>query len=247
MNNKKYLVVSVHDATPRFKGELQEIVSELDRIGIKRKSILVIPNYYGEESILDNKDFIFWLHSLKSNGDELVQHGYNHVSTNHNFSSRFQKILGTKVNHGEAEFQNISYWEAKAKIGLGRKMLNQAGIYPKGFVAPAWLLNPESERAIKDSEFSYATKFRKIEFYSQEKTEKSEAIVFTSGKGFVNKLFALYNHDLVHRVFKKRRVARIALHPMDMHWKYFESLLNSIEKVKQGREITTYADLASNI
>jgi len=243
MKNKKYLVVLIHDATPAFKSELNEIVSELDRIGIKKRSVLVIPNYYEKNNILGDVGFIEWLNGFKDNKDELVLHGYEHLSTNHNYSSRFQKILGTKVNHGEAEFQNISYKEAREKIQKGKQLLEKVGISSKGFVAPAWLLNPESEKAIKDSGFDYCTTFRHIHFIPQQKKEKAEAIVFTSGKGLVNKMFALYNHDLVHRVFKKRRIARIAVHPKDLHSGRFKHILDLIKKVRKGRELATYADI----
>ncbi len=118
----KYLIVEIHDATPEFKSELTAIVSELDNLGITRRSVLVIPNYYEKNNLINDKDFVSWINGLQEKGDEIVLHGYNHVSTNHNYSSGFQKILGTKVNHGEAEFQNIGYDEAVDKIQKGKQI-----------------------------------------------------------------------------------------------------------------------------
>ena len=242
----KYLVVSIHDVTPEFKQELTTIVSELDKIGIKKTSVLIIPNYYENKNLVKDNQFTDWLYQLYDNGNELVQHGYNHLCTNYNFKSHIQKFIGTKINHSEGEFQNISYDEAKSKIQKGKDIFNTLGLtklISKGFVAPAWLLNQESEKAIKDAGFDYYTTFRHINFPKQKKKEKSEAIVFTSGNGFANKMFALYNHDLTHRVFKNRRIARITIHPKDLHSNHFDSVLDSIKKVRKGREIITYADL----
>ncbi len=41
----KKLIVSLHDVTPKFEGELTEIVQELDQRGITTRSNLVVPNW----------------------------------------------------------------------------------------------------------------------------------------------------------------------------------------------------------
>ena len=176
----KYLIVEIHDATPEFKPELTEIVSKLDNLGISRRSVLVIPNYYEKNNLINDREFISWLDDLQEKGDEIVQHGYNHVSTNHNYKSRWDRFIGTKLTHGEGEFQNISYNEAQEKIQKGKDILERIGFNSKGFVAPAWLLNPESERAIKEHGFSYYTTFRYLNFPSQGRKEKAAGKKYAS-------------------------------------------------------------------
>jgi len=241
---QKYLVVSIHDATPEFKTELGEIVSELDRNDILKRSVLVIPDYLGKNNLLHNDGFIDWLHQIQDKGNEIVQHGYEHVSTNKDYHSLYGKFVGERLAHGCGEFQNISREEANSKIQQGENIFNQIGIYPKGFVAPGWLLNKESEKAIKDEGFTYTTTFKNIEFFLQQRTEKSEIIVFTSGKGIINKGFEIYNNRLLKKNFKKRRIARVAIHPQDLkNPRLFEFTLDAIKQLRKERKIITYADL----
>jgi len=45
---EKHLVVSIHDFTPKFQSELEEVLEELDLRGIDKRTIMVIPRYEGE-------------------------------------------------------------------------------------------------------------------------------------------------------------------------------------------------------
>jgi len=238
----KYLVVSIHDATPNFNSQLTKIVSELDKIGVNKKSILVIPDYLGKSNISQDDKFIELLHSLQDKGNEIVQHGLEHISTNHNYSSFLEKFIGEQIAQGCGEFQNISYEEAKEKIQKGKEIFKNKGFGAVGFVAPAWLLNSESEKAIKE-DFQYTTRFSNIEFFSPYKKESSNIVVFTSGGGLINKGFEWYNQYLIKRKFKNQRIARVAIHPQDIGSGFFQLILNAINELKKNREMVTYASL----
>ncbi len=238
----KYLVVSIHDVTPNFNSQLTKIISELDKIGVNKKSILVIPDYLGKNSISQSGEFIEWLHSLQDKGNEIVQHGLEHISTNHNYPSFLEKFIGEQIAQGCGEFQNISYKEAKEKIWKGKEIFKANGFGAVGFVAPAWLLNPESEKALKE-DFQYTTSFSNIEFFSPYKKESSNIVVFTSGGGLINKGFEWYNQHLIKRKFKNQRIARVAIHPQDIESGFFQLTLNAINELRQNKEIVTYADI----
>lgn len=243
---QKYLTVSIHDVTPKFRGELSEIVSELDQRGVSSRSILVIPNYGLQHDISADNNFVSWLHQLKSRGDELVHHGYGHVSRNREYKSLVGRFMGEIFAQGCAEFQNIGYDEARQRIQKGKDIFQNAEISAEGFVAPAWLMNPESERAVRDEGFAYTTLINKLRDFSQGDI-KSEVVAFASQPRIADHLIRMYDKYLAKVHLRKRKLARVAIHPQDMWGKgTFDYALGIIDGLRKERNLITYADFVKN-
>ncbi|MFH0869685.1 MAG: DUF2334 domain-containing protein [archaeon] len=242
---KKYLTVSIHDVTPKFKGELSEIVSELDQRCINSKNILVIPNHESYNDISADDNFVSWLHQLSSGGNELVQHGYEHVSRNRTYNSMGDWFMGNFFAQGSAEFQNIGYDEAREIIRRGKDIFQNAEINSKGFAAPAWLINPKSERAIIDEGFVYMPLINRFRIFSQGDI-KSEVVGFTP-RPIVDYLFRAYNKYLASAHLRKRTLARVDIHPQDMWGKgIFDYALKIIDELRQDRELVTYSEFVKS-
>jgi len=240
---KKYLVVSVHDVTPAFGSEIKEIVDELKIQKIDKKSILVIPNYLGRYNILKNYRFLNRLNVLKEEGNEIVLHGYEHISRNKKYSSFYGYLMGEWIAQGCAEFQNISYGEAEDKIRRGREILNCAGLICTGFVAPGWLMSKEANKAVIDEGFEYTTFVKIFRNYQDNIDIKSEVFRFVPQIRTISYLKKLYNHYLWKENFVNKKLARVAIHPQDLRIKRaFEYLLKIINRLREGRIIVTYLD-----
>ncbi|MFC1768634.1 DUF2334 domain-containing protein [Nanoarchaeota archaeon] len=238
---QKYLTVSIHDVTPKFRGELSEIVSELDRRGVGSRSILVIPNYELQHDISQDDSFIAWLHQLREGGDELVHHGLEHVSRNRAYRTLAGWFMGEVFAQGCAEFQNTGYEEARKRIQRGREILQNAEISAEGFVAPAWLLNPDSERAVRDEGFKYTTYVNKVRIFSEGDVQ-SEVVGFASQPRAVDYVIRMYDLYLSHVKLRNRELARVAIHPQDMWGKgTFDYALKTIDQLMQNRTLVTYS------
>jgi len=252
------LIVSVHDVTPRHKSELLEIVSELDRIGISRRSILVTPNWWDRYDLRKEDNFVAWLHELRDGGDEIVHHGYNHRSDKRkgHYKTIFEWFVGEVFAQGTGEFQNLTFQEARAKIEKGNRIFSDVGLTDiVGFVAPAWLVNGEVETALKDSGFKYhiytnfwnrIVKLFVIPIKDLETGEeiKSRELSF----GTTQRLVDYGARAAAYLLTRNRNIPsiRIAIHPQDIHHaRPFDYALKLIEEVKEGRELYTYRDLVN--
>ena len=255
MLNKK-LVVSVHDVTPKYKGELSEIVSELDRIGIDKKSMLVVPNWEGQHDLRENDDFVSWLHDLKASGDEIVLHGYDHQSIKRkgHYKNQFQWFMGEVFAQGTGEFQNLTYEEAKQKLQNGKTVFSDVEWdNVVGFVSPAWLTNKDVEKALKDEGLkyhifttfmNYIGKLSKIPIKNLEtgKETKSREIAFDGSRALID--YGKRGLAWLITRNEKAHSERIAIHPLDIHnARPFDYALKLIEEAKEGREILTYREL----
>ncbi|MCD6083640.1 polysaccharide deacetylase family protein [Candidatus Aerophobetes bacterium] len=243
LKGKKYLVVSVHDVSPAFGGEVREIVSELKNQKIHKKSILVIPEYQGRYSILKDSEFLSWLYSLREEGDEIVQHGYEHISRNRRYGSFRDYLIGEFFAQGCAEFQNSGYEEARDKIKKGREILSQAGIICEGFIPPGWLMSPEANRAVMDEGFKYTAFIKVVRDYRNGLNVKSEVIRFVPQNRIAEYIKVLYNAYLLRGPLRDEELVRVAIHPQDVRAeKAFDYLVKIIRKLKKERVILTYVD-----
>lgn len=240
---EKYLVVSIHDVSPAFGAEIREIVSELRSQKIHKKSLLVIPNYQGKYSILKDNGFLNWLYSLREEGDEIVQHGYEHISRNRRYSSFPDYLMGEFFARGCAEFQNTNYGEARNKIKKGRRILDRAGIFCEGFIPPCWLMGREANKAVMDEGFKYTALIKILRDYEDKLDLKSEVIRFVPQNKIVKYLKRAYNAYLLRGSLRDEKLIRVAIHPQDVQaggaLKY---LLKIIRELKEERILLTYLE-----
>ena len=69
-----------------------------------------------------------------------------------------EKFFTRLYTKGEGEFYDLDYDEALRRITPAREEFTGAGLTPRGFIAPAWLLGAAAERAATDAEMEYTTR-----------------------------------------------------------------------------------------
>src|SRR5947207_13339927 len=121
----RQIVVSVHDVAPPTQSRVERLVDRLTAIGVAHRSLLVIPNFRGEGSLDSHDDFCAWLRARRQQGDEIVLHGYEHISVGQprNASERFRNRWFTQ---GEGEFLSLEYDQAFDRIARGKTMMDRA-------------------------------------------------------------------------------------------------------------------------
>ncbi|GEM_PF-1393938 len=220
----KQIVISIHDAAPNFTQKLKTVFNVLDELGVKKRTILIVPDFAKENLLSENKNFIEFMLDEERNGAELGLHGIYH----HNF-----------------EFKSYDYEGAKAALEFGRKVFFDAfGKYPKGFVAPQWLQSKGSLRAIHELGFLYTATLRTLR-YSDGKEFKTLPLNFDWGNSFLDKVIAELNNLAVK--FRRKGLIRFAVHPMDVPNGVFEREMAILSNLlKKGWQPTTYEEFHSH-
>src|SRR6185503_8889753 len=91
-------------------------------------------------------------------GHEIVIHGYFHERPRQEGENLGEKFFTRLYTRDEGEFYDLDYDEAFRRITRARDEFARAGLTPRGFIAPAWLLGPAAERAAAEAEMEYTTR-----------------------------------------------------------------------------------------
>ena len=124
--------------------------------GIDRVSLLVIPNHHHVAPIDRDGPFCDWLRAASRHA-EVVLHGYFHQRPASPGGWR-QRLITEHYTAGEGEFYDLTEGEAACRLAMGTQALAAIGLFPRGFIAPAWLLGAEAEVAVRKAGFDYTHK-----------------------------------------------------------------------------------------
>jgi predicted deacetylase len=240
---RDYLVVSLHDVAPSTQMLADKILSELAQRGIRHCSLLVVPNYHHLGASMQDRRFISWLRNLEATGHEIVIHGYFHEHSRRRAAEGFLEKFVTQIyTQGEGEFYDLSYDEAFRRIRSARDEFEAAGLKPRGFVAPAWLLCHEAERAARDAEMEYTTRLRTVRDLRSSETFRACSMVYSVRNGWRRATSLAWNAAL-SRVQRDQSLVRMSIHPPDFsHPAIWRQIVELISKMVPLRMPATYQD-----
>jgi predicted deacetylase len=241
-STRNSLVVSIHDVAPSTRGTTEKIISELAQRGVRACSLLVVPNYHHLGSFAEDRQLVSWLRDLEAQGHEIVIHGYFHERPrrlNESFSDQFVTQFYTQ---GEGEFYDLSYDEAFQRITRARDEFRQAGFSPRGFVAPAWLLNAEGTRAARDAEMEYTTRLSNVQDLRSNEIFAARSLVYSVRSPWRRVTSLAWNATLA-KLMKENQLVRLSIHPPDYIypaiWRQIGDLISAMDGVRTS---TTYQD-----
>jgi predicted deacetylase len=241
----RQIVVSVHDVAPQTRPRVARLLDLLATIGIEQRSLLVIPNFQGHGSLDVHEDFCAWLRDRREQGDEIVLHGYEHVGIGQprNAGERFRNRWFTQ---GEGEFLSLEYDAAFDRIARGKAMMERAGLHPRGFVAPAWLVNQDGLRAARDLGFQYTNSYLTVGDLARGRTHWVPSLVF--GPGHLDEDLGIAVQRRLSRLLAGRPAIRIVLHPPCVdHQPRLASVQSMIEAQLEDRQPATYQQLLASL
>ena len=239
---QKYIVLSVHDVTPKFKPEIEEILDEFKHQGFNALNLCVVPNYEGLFDISKDEAFLSWLKDHNNNGHEIITHGYDHFSPRRNYSSFGDWFKGEMFSKGEAEFQNLTYNEAITRLKKGKEILNKGNIETQGFVPPCWILNKNGLDALKDLGFGYVVTAGKIRLLPSSEQFKAKAFFFASNPPIVSAAANAYDYYLEKVHLVNNELATIPIHPRNVkEGASFQKCVETVNRMRdEGRKLVTY-------
>jgi predicted deacetylase len=239
---KELAIISVHDVAPSTQLVAAKIIAELNGYGVRVCSLLVVPNYHHRGASMEDRQFVSWLRDLESAGHEIVIHGYFHERPRREHESWQTKFLTRFYTHEEGEFYDLNYDEAFRRIAAARAEFVSAGLTPRGFVAPAWLLSTEAERAARDAELEYTTRLRTVRDLRSGETFPARSLVYSVRNSW-RRVTSLTWNRLLAEVLKNAPLLRLSIHPVDYNepavWRQIVDLVRKIDGL---RTPTTYRD-----
>ncbi len=240
--DRQALIVSVHDVAPTTRAAAEKIVAELSLHGVSVCSLLVVPNYHHHGPSMEDRGFVRWLQDLEAQGHEIVIHGYFHERPRREGEKLREKFLTRFYTNGEGEFYDLDYDEAFRRITRARDEFAKAGLTPRGFVAPAWLLGPAAERAAAEADMEYTTRLTGVRDLRFGDNFLARTLAYSVRSGWRRVLSLAWNGALV-RQLAGAPLARVSIHPPDRdHPEVWQQILRLTDRLIENRTATTYRD-----
>src|SRR6266702_6221196 len=233
------IVVSLHDIAPQSQDVTEKIVSELAQRGVRACSLLVVPDYCHQGLATKDRQFVSWLRDLESAGYEIVIHGYFHERPRHANETIRDKFFTRLYTVDEGEFYDLDYDEAFRRITTARDEFRASGLTPHGFVAPAWLLSSEAERAARDAEMEYTTRLRTVRDLRSGETFSARSLVYSVRNGW-RRVTSLAWNAALSQALKSKPLVRLSIHPPDFsHPTIWRQIVDLISEMNDHRTPTT--------
>jgi predicted deacetylase len=236
------LVVSLHDVAPVTRAPTAKILRELAHHGLRVSSLLVVPDYHRTGSSFAQRDFVQWLRDLESDGHEVVIHGYYHERPAQVGETVRAKFITRSYTNGEGEFYDLDYEEALRRISRAREEFGAAGLKPRGFIAPAWLLGKEAERAAADAEMEYTTRLTSVLDLRTRENFAARSLVYSVRSAWRRAASLAWNGTCA-RLLSDAPLLRLSIHPPDFeHGEIWRQIARFLDHALETRTPTTYRD-----
>ncbi|MGZ5003813.1 MAG: DUF2334 domain-containing protein, partial [Chthoniobacterales bacterium] len=171
-----------------------------------------------------------------------VIHGYFHQRPRRSNESFRAKVMTRSYTSDEGEFYDLGYNEALQRITQARDEFVAAGLRPRGFIAPAWLLSAEAERAAADAELEYTTRLTSIVDLRTGENVSARSLVYSVRSGWRRAASLAWNGTCA-RLLADARLLRLSLHPPDFeHAEIWSQIIHLLDRFTETRTPTTYRD-----
>jgi predicted deacetylase len=241
------LVVSIHDVSPVTREPVTFMIAALARIGVRRVSLLVVPDHHHHGNITADPDFGTWMRDLVAAGHEPVLHGYYHQRQRQARESPRVRLFTRFYTAGEGEFFDIPFRDAQELLTRGRDELGQcAGVAPAGFIAPAWLLSRPGEAAARELGFAYTTRLKSISDLAAGTQHHSQSLCWSVRSRWRRAVSLGWNPFLFERLHSNP-VLRISIHPPDLvHPRIWRQVQDLAVRALETREAVTYGEFVAS-
>jgi len=214
------------------------MLADLREAGAGAVSLLVVPDHHHKAPIDRDAGFLDWLRAREREGHEIVLHGFFH--RRESGGGLAKRLITEHYTAGEGEFYDLDYEEARRRLARGRDMLS--GFELKGFIAPAWLLGSDAERAVRDEGYAYTTRLGSmLDLRSGARTD-SQSLVYSVRSAWRRACSLLWNSWLNARL-RVNPLVRLGLHPPD--WRHEKIKAHALRLAREhaaSRRVIRYRD-----
>jgi uncharacterized protein len=216
------------------------MAADIAAAGVEHTALLVIPNHHSKAPIQESPEFCDWL-TRSAQRHEIVLHGYLH-SRPQRAGGWWDTLVTDYYTAREGEFYDLSESEATLRLERGKHQFAELGLAPRGFIAPAWLLGREAERAVRSTGFEYTTTLRTFKDLVTGRKTTSQSLVWSVRSAW-RRIVSLGWNRLLARSLFRAPLLRIGLHPVDwQHGAVRRQALHLVRSALAAREAITYEE-----
>jgi predicted deacetylase len=233
------LAVAIHDVEPRSYERSKEIRQWLLEREVLRVTLLVIPAAELHPLGPRAPRLTAWLRGRVAAGDAIAQHGLAHKAT---APTRWPRSALTRWQGGPAaEFPGLGPGEAARRVEVGRRLLRDVELEPRGFVAPGYAYT-RALRSVLAGSFDWFADLRSVRTGSGGRIP-AHALCLGNSTPLKRSL-----SPLIVRAAARAgggRLLRVDVHPADFELPSHLATLESLLELGRGRDAITYDDLAA--
>jgi uncharacterized protein len=243
--------VSIHDVSPAWEREVEAALELAHAFGVK-PALLVVPDFHGRAPLAEAPRYAERLRALEKGGHEIYLHGYYHrartwdqhaagAAANGALARARYAFAQKVVSGGEAEFSDVSREEAQERLDLGERVLGEAGLTIRGFVAPAWSMPRWLLDVLGARDYRFTEDHLRV--YDPARKRSRTSLVLNFASRTPGRLFSSALYCRVARPARRLVPARIAIHPADMRFTFLRSELRSLLAWASGDFVSRGEDL----
>jgi len=219
------------------------LVREARASGLARLSLLVVPQWHGQEAFSRNRAFSDWLRARAAEGHEVLMHGFTHLAEWGRPGPRLASWLERRYAGRAGEFHRLSVAEARLRLGLGLDAFREADVHVSGFVAPAWLLGREAEQALREFAVPLTTRWGRVELLSCGASVRAPTLAFSSRSGWRRAVSRRWVR-FWFQCHRRAPLVRFAVHPKDlMHADVRDAVRAVLRELAAARRCVTYSQV----
>jgi predicted deacetylase len=236
---RRRLLVAIHDVTPAHAEALRRIYALLERLGITRYALLVVPDWHGAWPLEHHPAFVDDLLARQAAGVEIFLHGYRHDEAGTR-RTLMQQLRVAGRTAAEAEFRIIPPAEAERRLDRGLELFRRLGIAPVGFIPPAWLHGEGALAQLRARGLGYTEGFWWITRVADGAQRFAPALSWSSAVPWRSRLTAGIA-ALRHHAPWIQPVVRVAIHPPDIVIPVLnESVAQTLKRYCGQRDVVSY-------
>ena len=238
----RLLLASIHDVSPRFESEVDQLIDLLAPHVDERLAMLVVPNHWGDAPIVPGSAFASRLRGWADNGVEIFLHGFFHRDQS-GHQSQGDRLKARFMTAGEGEFLSLSLKDASSRIAEGRSLLEDViGRQIDGFIAPAWLYGEGARQALVDCKIRIAEDHLSVWSPARGTKLASGPVITWASRTRLRLASSLFAAAALRHA--PIDTLRIGVHPPDCrHPSLVRSIERTFRKAAEGRRVARYADL----
>ena len=215
-------------------------MAELDALGVRATSMLVIPDHHHHGHLLDDAVFCEWLRERVHDEHEAIIHGYFHQRARRDGETPVAKAMTRIYTADEGEFYDIDRATARDLVTKAREEFRSLGLDPHGFIAPAWLLGAEAEAALRELAIEYTTLLGSVVDFKRDTSHASQSLVWSVRSAWRRSVSRWWNVFLFRRL-AANPLMRISIHPVDIvHPAIWRQIRALIARALTDRKPLTY-------
>src|SRR5437868_6113327 len=242
LTSNRLLLASIHDVSPRFESEIDQLLDLLAPHVGARLAMLVVPNHWGDAPIVPASPFAARLRSWAEQGVEILLHGFTHRDEAQHAGTA-DRVRARLLTASEGEFLGLSRAEAAVRIADGRALIESVTGRPiDGFVAPAWLYGSGAREALAQAGIPLAEDHLRVWSPATGAQLAWGPVITWASRTRMRLLSSLAAAAALRRV--PLEVLRIGVHPPDVrHPALIRSIGETFRIALRNRRAGRYGDL----